>query len=537
MKKHFYLVLLILPLIYFSAGSHFHINIGLYSVSTSDPEYIYYINALSVANGHFKVGNIDHPGVPLDYFMAASMRVTHFFRADIAPFTEDVLANADWYLQIINLQLILLISGLMYLAGFLMLKIKPNIWYALIIQFFPFANDIVYGNMGRITTENIVCIPVILLSLLILKIYFRKESFSDWKNLIRMVLVIAFGLSIKLTFAPLLAIPFILIGPWKKKMLFGIGVVLTFLIISIPVALQLDYFTGWMKGLFLFSGFYGSGDKTIIKTSEFIPNIIDLYQANKYFFILTFIFAISTAYSFFERKKNQLDNSIFWISMSPILVVLLQMLILGKNYKPSYFVPASTLLPLIIIINIEFFRNWIPDLRFQKTAPLYAGFVIIFLFNSQFIGVKSLSVHFEKRAEQTMKAYYFMKTLDNDCIKILVPGLYGCPTPEYALMSSYGWAGRQKKYYKPVLGKLYPNTFIYYFWDKTFNFWADEPNFKETDKLVYIYMEHGKHREVFEADMKQYFPENYQLEPVFTNEETNEVIFRMNKKAIELPSE
>lgn len=527
MKKYFYLILLILPLFYFSLGSYFHQNIGLYSVTSADPEYIYYMNAVTLANGKLKVGNIDHPGIPLDYLMASSMRVTHFFRANNAPFTEDVLRNSDLYLRVINLEMILLMAALMFLSGYLMLKITPNIWYALVVQFFPFATEIVYGNIGRITTENLIPIPVILLSLLILKVYFRKEDFSSLKNLLGLAIIFAFGLSIKLTLAPLLFIPLIIIVPWKQKLYFCLFVLLIFLLFAIPVTLQLNYFTRWIKGLFLFSGNYGQGDKTIVKTSEFFPNIINLYHVNKHYFIFTFILALSAIAGFFFRKKEIINKQIHRISLSVLVVVLFQVIALGKNYKTPYFIPALILLPLMVILTIEYVKTWIASERLKPVLSLYVVIVIAVLLHVQLPSARGLSIHFDQRNEQRMKAYHFFKTQDRDCIKIIVPGFYGAPVPEYVLMTGYQWAGRHKSFLNPVLAGIFPDSYIFYPWDKTLNYWGNDLNLKDNQKPVYIYLSNIELKEMVFTEMGKYFSENETPQQLFYNDDTKEAIYKL----------
>jgi hypothetical protein len=96
-------------------------------------------------------------------------------------------------------------------------------------------------------------------------------------------------------------------------------------------------------------------------------------------------------------------------------------------------------------------------------------------------------------------------------------------------MCSYGWAGKQKEFFKPVLAKLFPDTYIYYPWDKTVNFWGNEPNIKETTRPVYIYLENNNLKDVFFADTKAYFPEKYELVRTFFNETTNEAVYKLVK--------
>ena len=64
------LLLLIAPFAYFFLGSYIHQVIGLYSLRSADPEYIYFISGLSIADGKFMLGHIDNPGTPLQYLTA-----------------------------------------------------------------------------------------------------------------------------------------------------------------------------------------------------------------------------------------------------------------------------------------------------------------------------------------------------------------------------------------------------------------------------------------------------------------------------------
>ena len=59
------MLLLIAPFAYFFLGSYVHQVIGLYSLRSADPEYIYFISGLSIADGKFMLGHIDNPGTPL----------------------------------------------------------------------------------------------------------------------------------------------------------------------------------------------------------------------------------------------------------------------------------------------------------------------------------------------------------------------------------------------------------------------------------------------------------------------------------------
>jgi hypothetical protein len=520
--------LIILPLIYFAVGAYFHQVNGVYSVRGADPEYIYFINGVNIANGNFRLGNIDHPGVPYDYVMAASLRITHMFRTSNGPFNQDVLANPDMYLKVANLMIIMLLVVIVFLSGYLTLKITKNLWFALIVQFSPFATDIIYGNIGRLPTENLIPVPVILLTVMLLRILEKQDDKTPVRDVMLLAAVSTLAVSLKLTLAPLLIIPFFLVRPFKHKLYFSIAVLVMFLVFAWPVTLQMKYFWNWMKSLILYSDNYGQGEKNILKVDEFWPNILSLYRENRLYFIFTFIMALSFISTFFARAEKAVLKNLRTVSLTTLVVVFIMVLALGKQYKTAYFIPALMLLPLIIIMTIRNLRLWYPEKYGRFITPAYILMVMILLFNSHKPVVKSLSIHFENQNEQRMKAPNFMKLIEKDAVKIVVPGFYGGPVPEFALMTSYQWGGKHKDRYRPVLAELYPNSYIFYPWDRTLNFWGDSLSV-DGSKPVYVYFDRQSQREEFADSFAQFIPEDISWVQVFFNPDTEEIIYKLVK--------
>ena len=523
MKKSYYLI--IIPVFYFLLSGYFHQAIGTYSVRTADPEYIYYICAVSIANGRMEVGNIDHPGTTLQYFMAATFRITHFFRANNAPFTEDILSHPDLYLKVVNLAINFLIAMLLIWAGFVVLSISNNIWYALIIQFTPFATEIIYGNLGRITPETTMPVFLVLLTLLVISLLFQKNEPASWKTILLFAGIFAITLALKLTMAFLLIIPLILIEKWKNKIYFSLATLLFFLLFAIPVSLQLDYFWNWIKGLFLYSGQYGQGEKNVVKINEFLPNILSLYKVNRVYFnfLLLYIIAFATAFLLKRKETKKIQNK---TTIAILLVVVLQTLALGKHFKTTYFIPALMLLPIMVILTTEYLKIWFPKNLKVYVSPIIITLMIFFVLKSQHISMLNLSQHFEKQNELKMKAHHFFETVETESVKIIVPGFYGGPIREYALMTSYQWSGKNKSFYKPVLAKLYPDSYMFYPWDNTLNYWAGELKITK-EKPAYLYFENKNTEESVLNELGKYFPENYVLNEVFFNAETNEIVYQI----------
>ncbi len=526
MYKRRFLWLLVLPVIYFVTGAYFHNINGLYSVKGADPEYIYFINGVSVANGMLNIGNIDHPGIPFDYIMALSLRATHFFRNQNIPFTRDVLANPDLYLRVANLVIIMTVILIILIAGIIVFRITGNIWISLIVQFSPFCTDILYGNIGRLPTENLIPVPVMLLILLLLKIMEQDDGATTRKDLLLMSGVTALALSLKMTLAPLVIIPFFLMKPFKNKLFYVLATALIFLVFAIPVTLQLDYFYNWMKSLILYSGQYGQGEKNIAKVSEMWPNIVSLIRANRLYFINVLIALVTFAATLVSRRRKLVKRSEKVVAATTFAVVILMVLALGKQYKTAYFIPALVMLPVMIILTVRFSGYLTGEKISRFLVPGYILLVILLMFRSHLPVIRDLSVHFGKQNEQRMKAYYFLQNIEKDAVKIIVPGYYGAPVPEYALMTSYQWSARQKGFYKPVLAGLYPDTYLLYPWDKSLNFWGDSLRYNP-ERPLYIYFDKLKQKEELATTIHGFLPDSLIWNPMFYQEETEEVIFRL----------
>ncbi|HNQ37283.1 MAG TPA: hypothetical protein PKJ58_04930, partial [Prolixibacteraceae bacterium] len=86
-------LLLLIPLFYLAAGLYFRLILDDPSLRSVDPDYVYFCTGLNMAEGHFKVAHIDHPGTPLQVITALVFRLVWWFRGEGGGFTGDVLQN------------------------------------------------------------------------------------------------------------------------------------------------------------------------------------------------------------------------------------------------------------------------------------------------------------------------------------------------------------------------------------------------------------------------------------------------------------
>ncbi|HAQ18197.1 MAG TPA: hypothetical protein DCR40_03070 [Prolixibacteraceae bacterium] len=529
LKKY---VLLIVPLSYIFLGSYSHQLIGLYSLRAGDPEFIYFISGLSLANGKFMLGHIDNPGTPLQYLAAFVFKGVYALRSHHAPFNHDVLANPDMYLHVLNLILTTVVAIFMYFAGKILLRISNNLTYSVLLQLSPLFTSIIFLNVGRVVPENLMPVPVMLLSLLLLYLYYRPEDGQDRKHSIWFGLISAFGLSIKLTYFPLWIIPLIVIKSWKNKLIYSGTAIVSFFVMALPVTLQISFFWGWIKGLFIHSGQYGQGESNIINWKTFGPNFGNLWNENHLFFwVMIVLLVVFTAIFLF--KKTRETNLIQRIALAILSAAVIQVFILCKHYESRYFVPALMLIPVSLMLIAEFASQVNPVISRFKIPQIVLILVLSVYFVKQAPIIHSLSADLDQKKTERMKALHYMNTIEKDAIKFTVTTDYGAPLPEYDLMHSFGWSGRQKELFKPVLAELYPNSYIYFPWDNSMHFWANEPDYSQASRPAYIYFLNDNLKDQFFKDAAKYFPEKYELTRTFFNEVTQEAVYKLVKVSFE----
>lgn len=529
-------LLLILPLFYFSVAAYFRTLMSNPSLRSVDPEYIYFMSGLGIAEGHFKIGHIDNPGTPLQYLIALVFRIIYLFRPGNTPlFIDDVLTNPDLYMATVNLVITGLTIFAMYLTGKYILKKSGSVLYAILIQTLPLLPVIWYDLIGRITPELLFPFPLYAISALSVKYLFEEKHEWNFRNIALFALVSGFGLTIKLTYISLWIIPLIIIRPWKRKLIY-VGLSLAaFFLIAIPVTMQISTFWSWIKALVTHAGTYGSGEEKMIDFAIFTANLKELISLEKAFFWLWMIlFAGFLAAGFYFRKRQKWNGLILCLAV--LASVLVQFILTGKHYAHRYFIPSLMLAPLMVLILAEEFRNIFTQ-RVVKTAVsvalvLYLGWSI----QRQFSFIKMKSEAIGDQVNARIETWHISSTINTESIRIIVSQDYGCPFKEYAMLYSTAWAANKlKPYYYEHLLKLYPNVYQYTTWNDNFQHWGDQFNPADILKKnlpVYVYLEKNS-EELLTKTFTKLDPKNefeFERKEIFLNQKNNEVIYQITWK-------
>lgn len=526
-------ILAIIPFIYLFAGFHFNHLIGLFSLRDIDPEYIYFISGLGIADGHLHIGHIDNPGTPLQYLVALTFRLAYALSSHQHPFNEDVFLNSDYYLALVNHVILVAVTVCLYFVGKKVFEKTQNIGYALLIQTAPFYSEITYDIIGRVVPELLIPIPVILLSLYFLKSIFSENKEFRMKDVVLLALISGFGLSIKLNFIALWIIPLFILPGIRKKILFAGFSIVAFFLIALPVALEINTFYVWVKNLIIHTGEYGQGDASFINWSTFTGNIKTIWGSTHNLFYLLILIIFSSAIFFF-RKKTASDNILFRTSVGITVAIILQIALVSKHYSYHYLIPSLAFVPMLIVLPIEMVSRMYPTKWNKKLILAIVIFGFIPGVNKQLTSAQIRTTGIGEEMDAKRETWHVASSLEKNSIKIIVSQNYGSPFREYALLYSTAWAANSLKpsYYQELI-KLFPNTYQFTTWDDKFQHWGDEFNPEEIQQKglpVYIYLERNAD-ELYNRTIAKLDPEHHYVfarTAVFINSANKEAIYQLS---------
>jgi len=529
------LLIYLVPVIYFITGAYFKTLLGNYSLRCFDPEYIYFMSGLTISDGVIKVGHIDNPGTPLQLFVALVFKIVYFIRSSRAPYLDDVLTHPDLYLSVVNLTITLFSSLVLFVVGKLVFKYTKNILMGMVVQTAPFLPLIWYDLIGRIVPELMMLFPVVLITLIIIKIHTDNRPEISLKNVIFLAILAGFGLSIKLSFIPIWIIPFVVIPKWKNKLIFTGSAILSFFIIAYPVTLQMGNFWGWIKNLVTHSGNYGSGEANFIDLAFFKANIKEIYNLEKHFFVILLALAVCLiGYVIYHRKKS--NTTLVLASLALLAAAVFQLFMVGKHFAHRYFIPILMFSPLIVYLIAQMVQSVTKKLKVNIVVYVLLFGYLLWSFNYNQKWFQHKTIAMEEDMTRRGATWHFAQTLEKDSYKIITSQNYGCPFIEYTLFYSQVWANYEKRVeYNDVLGRLYPTAYSYFTFSDEMKYWKQKLN---TDSIVasgkktYLYIENDQ-QELFDKTLAKIHAEDttnftIQSQLLYRNPETTEVIYKLD---------
>ena len=480
MKKLYVFILLILPTALVFTAGFLRFAQGPYWLSSNvDPEYLYVLSSLTLAESQQTVSP-GHPGTTLQILGATTMKIAHaldFSGQDSLEFS--VLKNPEFYLNVMNIVLIILNTLLLFIIGWTALTLTKNIWLSLLLQFSPFFyGNVLIDGLPRVSPEPLLLFAGLLFILILLKMAFSENlSKSVHWYMAALALVSGFGMATKLTFVPLLIIPLFALPKLRNKIWYLFLTELCFVLWTGPIISQYEFLIKWYYQIFTHSGYYGEGGQEIICPDAYFQNIKSLFWGNHLFLLiwLCSVFFIIWVSIIGERatRKAFLQDTSFRILAGMTAAQLLAVLMIAKHPAGWYLIPVLSLSGLMLFFNLLYLQR----LNFFsiKRVILFTGILLLFMSVWRIIDIKNVFMQNLQIKKESLAVYGKVESEYKDYLKIhhfFLSSYLASSSPVCAL--AFGNYFVNEGRYSESLQKIYGDVYFYNALNKKFYNWTKE---------------------------------------------------------------
>ena len=307
-----------------------------------DPDYAYLINALKILN-LTTPGHVDHPGTPVQWLGALVLKATHPTVSG-AHIIDTVLADPEVHMHRIALVMAWLNAGILFAAGVVGYTVFRDILPALMVQAAPFISSQILRHAVALKPEPLLVFAVmalVMVTLLALRpgaVEANRRGFA-----VAFGVVLGFGISCKITFAPLFLLPLFLLSQRRAILTFAAAGLVAFLLFTLPALGAYEQFTDWIVRLFLGSQHHGGGAATVIDLGNYPRNIYRLFT--RPLFSITFILAVFTLFAA-QRRGADMPWPERQALKGVVLAQMAMVLMVAKQLSAHYMIPAYMLTAL-----------------------------------------------------------------------------------------------------------------------------------------------------------------------------------------------
>jgi hypothetical protein len=504
-------------------------------------------NGIAIGGGNLTVEYVAHPGTPLQYLIAISARIVHFFQPG-KPYPQDFIDHPEKYIHAANLLMNLVIALVMFMGALKCHQYSGTYLAGFMLQLSPFANAAILGLAGRLIPESIMVIPLLLICIMVIKnIYHPQKPDENTGDIVRYAIIMGFGIACKLSFIPVVIIPLVVLKTSiKQKLQYLLYVLLFVALFAYPVVFEFSTFREWVVNMFTHTGMHGGGSKGIIDFSSVAGHFSYLYRFDQtFFYLMGTSLLLAVAGTFPSIRKKYQTNAILTKAMVAINTALLLSIALTlKHFALHYFIPFY----IFKFMLIFFMALFIVQLTKNKSSKLLklvvtvlTTVVTLYIAYSQ---VPAIRAHVEKqseRKEQQRERYNNTVPLVEKNNPIILTGpYYGAPFVQFAHYNGFMMSYRMKGYFKPMLQSKYPKSYLYVPWSDKFNYWNEFVGFEhilnQTQESFYVYIGRDRKKDLNEIEARLWntLPnEMITKNMLFEDQETGEMLieYRIRKKS------
>jgi len=401
-----------------------------------DPSYQYLVNGVYLVKG-LVPNHADHPGTPLQILCWV---VGWLFNIGRSPenVATHILMSPEFYLHVVFI-IVSLFSFITSfgLASYVFQKTGDTI--AALLTQLPALIFLVMKSwetvepvlpvVANVEPEPLLISIVNLFNICLLMAFFSRTPKDESVATLLWGGISGLGVAVKLTFAPLVIVPLIILS-WRNKVIFVCLFVASFVLCTLPIYSKYPIIWGWISGVIMPTGGNRPGGRGIIGC-----------------FILA-----ALALVFWKFFRGRWDRGISFITAT-LGGILLQFGAVTRHPGAHYLLPGIGLLSVLLALCY-----------LQGAARHHLGQRLVFIFICVFIiaGAWQANDYRLKLEGLTQDILAFHDHISTRYQKDIIIDYYRSSDQQAALFFGDGWN------LSPHLGKelfgLYPDKFYYNIW-------------------------------------------------------------------------
>lgn len=445
------LVFVVVPLMLFVLLLFRVAEIHFYFQGWYDPVYAYLTNGLTFALGSNDIGHTDHPGTPLQLFIALLITVVGWIRGanDLA---TDVLTNPESYLRIVTIALIAINCTMLWMLGLFAYKKLQNRNMAVVLQLLPLLSFQLFNFMAVINCESVISLSSFAIAACII-LYDKREE-GRMKFLVIIAILSALSVATKISSLSILIVPFFFFENIRSKAIYLFLSLLFIFLFIFPVMDKLGNFTGFLGKLATHTGQYGSGEQKLFDATIFFQSIRMMVLKELPFTLHLLLLPVG----WLVIVKRKITGSLKRLYLGITLATVFQVIIVARHYGFHYLMPVFALfIPLHGYFWLQFFRGKIATLS-SRTVSLIAILLVVGVFTRLIVRnnfEKGITNSVEKTSQMVkseLKGKYIVLSDFNNGAAFIEP----------ALKFGYSYSGNSmKKRYAEILASVYPDNYLW----------------------------------------------------------------------------
>lgn len=225
-------------------AAHYVFRIHYYS--NSDPTYTYLLNGLEILHG-VSPGHIDHPGTPLQLFIAASLWLTNI-GSSVREITDAVMGDPEGHLRRVNMVFSCLSAASALLLGHVAYSRTRSLLLAVFLQAAPLSLPLVFRQVAYLFGFSESFFLMVGYCLVAACIHYVSGRDSTRDRTVKMLLIgglCGFAMANKVTAVVWVFACLSFVGSFRELRLFVLAILLSFIVSTIPIAAEYPTILKW----------------------------------------------------------------------------------------------------------------------------------------------------------------------------------------------------------------------------------------------------------------------------------------------------